>query len=119
MPKTDISPVDQLKTMLDKYQLNGSRLAKAIGSNPASINLVLNGKCKITMPVGLRLAKFFNTAPDYWLVLQMKQELSLAAQDKKLQKALSAIVKVSKPEKSKQKAPLAKKKKAAKAQKGA
>ena len=123
MPKTIQSPAEVLKAMLVKYQLNGNRLSKAIGSNYANVNLILNGKSRISLPVALRLSKFFGIAPDYWLAAQLQYDLSLAAKDKKLQKALGAIKKVTKPVKAPAKAPAkaskAKKRPAARTKKGA
>ena len=97
MPKLVQSPASLLKTMLTKYQLSGNQLAKSLGINSATINFILNEKTKISVPVALRLAKFFNTVPEYWLAMQMKYDLSIAAKDKALAKAVSGISKVSKP----------------------
>lgn len=44
------------------------------------INELVNKKRGITPSTALRLAKFFNTSPDYWLNLQMRWDLYRAQQ---------------------------------------
>ena len=96
MPSTNQSPGTMLKVMLNKYQLNCNRLAKEIGCSQTALRLISLDKSRITTSVALRLAKFFNTNPEYWLVAQMKYDISASAKDKNLAKALKGISSASK-----------------------
>lgn len=60
---------------LDPYELTQEELAKRIGVARRRINEIIRGKRAITPDTALRLAKFFNTSPEYWLNLQMKYDL--------------------------------------------
>ncbi|GHV95461.1 hypothetical protein AGMMS50293_17810 [Spirochaetia bacterium] len=104
MPKTILSPGTMLKTMLKKYQLTCTSLAKDIKVSYAMLRLITNDQAKISIPAAAKLAKYFNTVPEYWLVAQMKYDLAGAAKDKSLQKTIKSIPKVAKPVKTKAKA---------------
>jgi addiction module HigA family antidote len=91
MAKTIQAPGPFLKLMLDKYKLNPFKLAKDIQLSQSAVRLITIGKTKISVPVALRLAKYFNTNPEYWLVLQMRYDLAEAAKDKALNKIIKGI----------------------------
>jgi plasmid maintenance system antidote protein VapI len=48
-------------------------------------------KSRITTSIAKRLAKYFGTKPEFWLLAQMEYDLEKAATNKVLNKALSAI----------------------------
>jgi len=96
MKKITETPGTVLKSLLEKHGLNCNRLAKAIGMSNAMVRLLILDKSPISVNAALRLAKFFKTEPEYWLAIQMKYDLSKAAQDKELAKEISAITDVSK-----------------------
>ena len=48
------------------------QLADAIRVPYQRVNEIVNGRRGITPATALRLAKFFGTAPDFWLNLQMR-----------------------------------------------
>jgi addiction module HigA family antidote len=115
--QTDSSPAAVLKSLLEEYGLNPSKLAAAINLNQATIRLITLGKSKISVPVALRFAQFFGKTPEYWLNLQNDFDLAEAAKDKDLAKALKGIGKATKappPAKKAAKAPAKAKKAAAK-----
>jgi len=127
MQKNSQTPGTVLKGLLAKHGLNCNRLAKAINMSNAMVRLLILDKSPISVPAAFRLAKFFKNQPEYWLTLQMKFDLSKAAEDKSLAKEVNGISDVSnflfvrKPHKShaagktgKKKATLADKRKAAK-----
>ncbi len=58
-------------------------LAKGINVSRITVNKIINGKQGITADIALRLSKFFNTSPDFWLNLQMAVNLYLTNTKKK------------------------------------
>ena len=97
MPKTTQSPGSLLLELLDKYGLNCNRLSKEIKCSQTALRLISLDKSRVTTSIALRLAKFFGTSPEYWLEAQMKFDISAAAGNKTLNKALKSISKVGKP----------------------
>ncbi|HKX83090.1 MAG TPA: HigA family addiction module antitoxin [Pyrinomonadaceae bacterium] len=64
-----------LEEFLIPLQLTQKELADAIKVPFQRINEIVAGKRGITPSTALRLAKFFGTSPDFWLNLQMKNDL--------------------------------------------
>ena len=93
MPKTKLvqSPGTTLKLFLHAYHLNPTSLAKEIQLSQASIRLMTLDKLKISVKAALRLAKFFNNKPEYWLNLQNTYDMLVAAKDAKLNAILKKI----------------------------
>jgi len=96
MQKNNQTPGTVLKSLLAKYGLNCNRLAKAINMSNAMVRLLVLDKSPISVAAAFRLAKFFKTQPEYWLTLQMKYDLAVAAKDKALARELGGITDVSK-----------------------
>jgi addiction module HigA family antidote len=107
MPKPQItSPAVILKEkFMDPFQLKPAALAKGINTNPAVISNVLNGKQRITIPLALRLAKFFKTPDTYWTDLQYQYDVSQITGDPKFKAAIKEIKAVEKPKPAKAAAP--------------
>ena len=55
-------------------------VADAIGVPYQRINELVNGKRGVTPSTALRLARFFDMSPDFWLNLQMRWDLFRANQ---------------------------------------
>jgi antitoxin HigA-1 len=53
-------------------------LAKALGVGAARLNEIVRGERGITADTALRLARYFNTSPDFWLGLQLEYDLRTA-----------------------------------------
>jgi len=96
MAKAKQTPGTALNALLKKHGLNYNRLAKAIGLSSAMVRLIARDENPVSAPVAFRLAKFFKTKPEYWLVLQMDFDNAKAAEDKKLARALKDIPTVDK-----------------------
>jgi len=58
--------------------LSQNRLALDIRVPARRINEIVLGKRKITSDTALRLAKYFNMSPEFWLGLQMDYDIDLA-----------------------------------------
>ncbi|MCL2190467.1 MAG: HigA family addiction module antitoxin [Treponema sp.] len=114
MSKIVQSPGEFLSNMLEKHKLSSLKLSKDIYLSPSAATSIANGKTRISVPVALRLARYFNTNPEYWLKMQMDWDLAEAAQDKKLMDVVKKISKFQK-DPSAGKKPAAKKPVAAKA----
>ena len=55
---------------LEPLNMTQQQLAEAIGVTRVRINELILGKRSITPDTAFRLAKFFNTTPDFWVSLQ-------------------------------------------------
>jgi len=97
MPKSSQTPATVLKSLMDDYQLNPFSLSKAISLSHSAVRLLVIGKSKVTVPTALRLAKFFDQTPAFWLDLQREADLNEASKDDKVQDILKAITKAKKP----------------------
>jgi len=96
MPKTQKTPGSLLLEFLDKYDLNCNRLAKEINCSQTALRLISLDKSRITTSIAVRLAKYFDTKPDFWLLAQMEYDLAAAEQNKTLAKMLKGISKADK-----------------------
>ena len=97
MPKTAQTPASVINALMIEYQLNPNSLSKAVGLSQSAVRLIAIGKARVTVPIAIRLAKFFSQTPDFWINLQIQEEMRAAANDKDLQAALKSISKAVKP----------------------
>lgn len=122
MAKTEKTPGAVLQTFIDKYQINPFFLSKSTGIYYKTIRDIISGSARITVPIALRLGKYFGTTPQFWLDLQISSEINKLSADKKFQTVLKNIPKAEikksplreKPAKRKLKTLREKRKKAAK-----
>jgi addiction module HigA family antidote len=114
MAKKLQAPGTYLTQLLDKYNLNPFKLSKEIKLSQSAVRLITIGKTKISVPVAMRLSKYFSTNPEFWLQMQMKWDIAEASKDKALTKIVKSIAKVKKSTGAKKK-PAAKKPAAKKA----
>ena len=54
------------------------RLARDIGVDPRRVNAIVLGKRAISADTALRLARYLNTTPQFWMNLQAHYDLELA-----------------------------------------
>jgi addiction module HigA family antidote len=106
------TPGSVLQSLLDEYQLNPGKLGAAVKLSQSAIRQVVIGKTRISVPVALRLAKYFGNTPEYWIDLQNKYDLAEAAKDSELTAVLKDISKGKKPAPQKAEKPAAPAKKA-------
>jgi addiction module HigA family antidote len=102
--KPSQSPGTMLTLFLQTYNLNPTSLARELQINQASVRLLTLDKARISARIAMRLGKFFNVKPQYWLDLQNAYELSVAAKDVKLAAELKKIPVAKKPAQAKQSA---------------
>ena len=67
-----------LEEFLKPMALSQNRLALAIGVPPRRINEIVLGKRGVTADTALRLARYFNMSPQFWMGIQMDYALDVA-----------------------------------------
>jgi len=73
-----IHPGEILKEeFLEPMGISQYRLAKDISVPPRRINEIVHGKRAITADTALRLGRFFNMSPQFWLNLQTRYDLEV------------------------------------------
>jgi len=96
MAKTKQSPGTLLLELIEKNNLNCNRVSKEIKCSQTALRLISLDKSRITTSIAVRLAKYFGTKPEFWLLAQMDYDLKKAASNKTLIKALKGISKTGK-----------------------
>lgn len=94
MPKSSkdaVNPGAYLTELFEKHNLNPFKVSKEIGLSQSAVRLIVLGETRITVPVALRFAKYFDNKPEFWLEMQMKWDLSEASKDKELKKIVNGI----------------------------
>ena len=76
--------------ILAEYGLTQEALAKALGVSRRTISQLVNGHRMITAEMALKLGKFTDTTPQFWLNLQMSFDLWVA--ESRSVEALNRIV---------------------------
>lgn len=83
MSKKDLKPVHPGEVLLEEFlkpmSLSQNRLALDIGVPPRRINNIVLGKRSITADTALRLGRYFQMSPQFWLGLQMDYDLDVTA----------------------------------------
>ena len=97
MAKTKQTPGSLLLEFLEKYDLNCNRLSNEIKCSQTALRLISLDKSRITTSIAVRLAAYFGTKPEFWLLAQMEYDLDKAANNKVLAKQLKGIKKADKP----------------------
>jgi addiction module HigA family antidote len=98
MAKINQHPGAVFKKFLDDYQLTAAKVADDIKLSQSSIRLLIGGKLKISVPIALRLAKYFGNKPEFWIDMQNKYELTEASKnDEEFAEILKNIPKAKKP----------------------
>lgn len=80
--RVDVSPIHPGEILREDFLvplgMSQYRLAKAIGVPLARVNDIVRCRRAITADTALRLARFFNTTPQFWLGLQAQYDLDCA-----------------------------------------
>ena len=70
------SPGEILKfEYLEPLKMTQQQLADALGITRVRVNEIITGKRSVTPDTSYRLAKFFNTTPEFWMNLQMNTDM--------------------------------------------
>lgn len=90
------SPVHPGEILLEEfllpYGLSQYRLAKDIRVSPRRINEIIHGFRSVSANTALRLARYFDVSPEFWLNLQARYDLEIERE--KLGDVLDVEIKV-------------------------
>lgn len=82
-----IRPIHPGEVLLEEFLLPFSisqyRLSKDIDVAPIRINEIVKGNRAISADTALRLGKYFNTSPQFWLNLQSHYDLAVESEELK------------------------------------
>ena len=82
-----IHPGDILKSeFMEPLGLSSYRLAKELHVSAPRVNDLVRGKLSITADTALRLSAYFGNSAQFWLNLQNKHDMWVAAKDRSLAK---------------------------------
>ncbi|MCH7859983.1 MAG: HigA family addiction module antidote protein [Candidatus Marinimicrobia bacterium] len=76
-----IPPVHPGEILMEEFlkpmALSQNRLANDLGVPPRRINEIVLGKRRLTADTALRMARYFDMSPRFWLGLQMDYDLDI------------------------------------------
>ena len=82
MTEENLTPIHPGEILLEEFLkpmgLSQNRLALNIGVPARRINEIVLGKRRITADTALRLGRYFDMSPQFWLGLQMDYDLDVA-----------------------------------------
>ena len=67
-----------LKDWLEPLGLSQNKLARELKVPPQRVNSIVRGELRITPDMALRLGRYFNMTPQFWLNLQQRYDLEKA-----------------------------------------
>ena len=83
MATKELAPIHPGEVLLEEFlkplELSQNHLALSIGVPPRRINEIVLGKRRVSADTALRLARYFDTTPQFWLGLQADYDLDVAA----------------------------------------
>lgn len=66
-----------MEEFIRPLEVSQSKVARAIGVPPRRINEIVLGKRAVTADTALRLARCFDTSPQFWTSLQAQYDLGI------------------------------------------
>lgn len=82
MQEDKLTPVHPGEVLLEEFikpmGLSQNQIALSLRVPARRINEIIHGKRRLTADTALRLARYFNTSPRFWLGLQMDYDLDIA-----------------------------------------
>lgn len=96
MAKQKLNPIHPGEVLqeefLKPFGLSENQLAQTIHVPVEQINRLIQGQFSVTADLALRLARYFDMSPQFWLGLQMDYDLDVA--EDRLKKKIAAEVPV-------------------------
>ena len=80
MSRTAIHPGEVLRDELKELGISATELSRQLNVPENRVPQIIAGKRNISADTALRLGKWFNMTPEFWLNLQKNYELRVAAQ---------------------------------------
>lgn len=88
MVNNNMRPIHPGEILLEEYlrplDMTPHSLAMALHITPARVNEIVRGERGVSPDTALRLARFFDTAPELWLNLQTAYDLRKTRQEVEL-----------------------------------
>jgi antitoxin HigA-1 len=79
--KTPLHPGEVLKELyLVPLSMGAIALAARLGVPRTRVERLIKGSTSMTPDTALRLARAFNTSPNYWMTMQVNFDMAVAAQ---------------------------------------
>ncbi len=72
-----VHPGEVLREQLEELGMSANALAGRIGVPANRVSTILRGNRSITADTALRLARFFDQTPEFWLNLQQTYDLAV------------------------------------------
>jgi antitoxin HigA-1 len=95
MIPTDRMPTTPGEMLLEEFirplGLTQGALAEKLGMSRVAVNEIVNGRRSVTPATALRLARAFETTPEFWLNGQLAVDLYKAQHDKEQLRAIAQI----------------------------
>jgi addiction module HigA family antidote len=83
-PKNGMRPIHPGEILREEFlrplDMSSRKLADAIGVPPNRVSAIVAGERDVTPDTALRLARAFDTSPEFWLNLQQTHDLRAAEQ---------------------------------------
>jgi len=81
MGKNKIPPLHPGEVLFEEFlkpmNISQNQLGRDLGVSARRINEIIHGKRSITADTALRLARYFDNSPQFWLGLQMDYDLDV------------------------------------------
>jgi addiction module HigA family antidote len=78
--KNPVHPGILIKDNIETLGLSVTEFALKLGVSRQIISRIINQKAGVSVEMALKLAKAFNTTPEFWLNMQQKYDLAQARQ---------------------------------------
>ena len=62
---------------LKPYDISKYKLAKDIGTQQTTISMIISGERSVSVQMSIKLARYFNNSPQFWLNLQNNYDIEL------------------------------------------
>jgi addiction module HigA family antidote len=72
-----IHPGRHLADFIEESGITPAKLSAALHVPRNRVTRILNGQCAVSLDMALRLGRFFNQTPQFWLNLQMQYETAV------------------------------------------
>lgn len=76
-----VHPGEILREQMEEPKLSANALAAHIGVPPNRISAILRGTRSITADTALRLGRFYDQSPEFWMNLQQTYDLVMAKRE--------------------------------------
>ncbi|EKE03969.1 MAG: XRE family plasmid maintenance system antidote protein [uncultured bacterium] len=78
--KNPVHPGILIKDNIETLGLSVTEFALKLGVSRQIVSRIINQKAGVSVEMALKLAKAFNTTPEFWLNMQQKYDLAQARQ---------------------------------------